>query len=197
MSGKTANVGRGLRRAGVWLLGFATVCVILGGLLVIFFPNDVHVLGIPGPYPPIAGWAALMIATLVMVLTTSRWVKALPGILVLATFNGVLTVFTGHLTNAPDLPISKLVASILTLLLALSAVLSFTFRLRDLNWVDQIALLAVVFSLAWGVLDNARTLMAFGTMLFALFFAWLCDYLNFRIAPLPWTKRGGASHRED
>jgi hypothetical protein len=187
--GTVSPAPRGFRRVVAWLLGFATICVLFGGLLVVFFPNDVNILGVPGPYPPIIGWLALATATLIVIFTTGHWVKALPGILMLAAFNGLLAVGTGHLTNAPDVPISRLAASIITFLLIASTVLSFTFKSRGLNWVDQIALLAVVFALAWGVLDEPRAFLSFGTVLFALLFAWLCDRLDFHIPPVPWARR--------
>jgi hypothetical protein len=53
--GTVSRAASGFRRVAAWLLGFATICVLFGGLLVAFFPNDVHILGVPGPYPPIIG----------------------------------------------------------------------------------------------------------------------------------------------
>ena len=99
-----------------------------------------------------------------------------------------LRLFRKGRVHAPGLPISRVAASTLTLLPVVSAALSFTFKSRELNWVDQIALLATVFAVAWGLLDNAPALLAFGVIVLALFFAWICDRLNFHIPPLPWAK---------
>jgi hypothetical protein len=184
----TSQASDGLRRAGAWLLGFAVICVLVGGLLIVFFPDDIHLLGIPGPYPKVFGWMALVITASVLIITTHRWVKALPGIFMLAALNSLTSVFTGHLPNSPNLSISHSAALTITALLVLSAALAFTFRSRELNLLDQLALLVVVFSLAWGVVDDVA-IPTIGAALFALFFAWFCARLKFHIPSVRWAKR--------
>lgn len=82
-----SQVKSGFRAAGGWLLGIVWLGLVFGGLGVAFTPSQ---------YPPAMGWALLAIAAAIFVATANRWVKALPGIFGVASFNSLVTIGTGR-----------------------------------------------------------------------------------------------------
>jgi ABC-type microcin C transport system permease subunit YejB len=76
-----------------------------------------------------------------------------------AALNSSLALYTGHFVGSPPIPITRFAAAAYTILFAGSAMVSARFRNRRLNRLDQIALLASVYSVVWASLFE--TSMAF------------------------------------
>jgi hypothetical protein len=91
----------------------------------------------------------LLISIPVMVLEANRWVRALPGILGLAVFNGLIMLSSGRAISNPSVPVPRLNTSILILFFGVTAVLSDKLRQRKLLITDRIALIVFAFSLAF------------------------------------------------
>jgi hypothetical protein len=154
----------GLRTAGAWLLGLGWLGLVFAGMAVAFSTSK---------YPPVVGWVFLGIAAVILFITAERWVKALPGILGLATFNALVSVFSGHAINLPSVPISRSEAVLATLLLAASTAVSPTFASRKLSIFDRLAFLIYASCIFWGAVDHRVNLpVQMGVGTFCLFFAW-------------------------
>jgi hypothetical protein len=86
----------------------------------------------PSPHSPLIGWALLFLAALIPILTVDRWAKVLPAILAWGIIGGILTIVEGHAVNHPEVRVSRPVATVMTLLIGGSAILSLTFKNRKL-----------------------------------------------------------------
>ena len=168
----------GLRIAAATLLAIATA-----GLLFV----GVEIVRSPGSHSLILGCVFLIIATTILIVAMNRWVKALPGILIYATLSGLIMIAYGHLINKPSIPISRLDAVIVTLLMAGSSALSLTFKGRRLHVGDRIALLAFVFCMAWSASPKSSTMFtAMGIGVCCLLIGWAYDRIQ---------RRRGHNHR--
>lgn len=159
------QVKSGFRTAGAWLLGFALLCLVFGGIIIGFSPSE---------YPPIFGWVLLAAAAAILVLTADFWVKAFPGIMAVATINSLLTLSSGHATGNPSVLIPRTTAILATLLLAAGTALSMTFR-RKVSAPDRAALLALAVSIGWGAVDVRHWLPALAVGTCCLLLAWVYD----------------------
>jgi hypothetical protein len=166
------QVKSGFRIAGAWLLGFGWLCLVLAGMAVAVSPSK---------YPPVVGWLLLAVAAIILVTTAQRWVKALPGLLGLATLNALFSIFSGHATNLPSVPISRSESLVATLLLVVSTALSPSFTARELRVVDRLAFLIYASCIFWGAVDHRVTLpVQMGIATFCLLSAWVYDRLQRR-----------------
>jgi hypothetical protein len=121
------------------------------------------------------GWLFLLVAAAVLVATADRWVKAFPGIMVVATVNGLITISSGHATGNPSVLVPRLTAILLTLLLAGGTALSLTFRSKRLSVPDRLALLALAVSIGWGAIDVRHGVIALALVTGSLLLAWAYD----------------------
>jgi len=166
------QVKSGFRSAGAWLLGFGWLCLVLTGMVVAFFPSK---------YPPVVGWVVLAVAAIILLTTAHKWVKALPGLLGLATLNALVSIFSGHATNLPSVPMSRSESLVATVLLAVSTALSPSFTDRKLRVVDRLAFLIYASCIFWGAVDHRVTLpVQMGVATFCLVSAWVYDRLQRR-----------------
>jgi hypothetical protein len=162
----------GLRLAAFVLLGIAWCCVAAAGIIVAFTPS---------PRPRALGWLLLAIATAAFFATMDRWVKGFPGLLVFGTLNGVLMIVDGHVLNRPGVPISRLTATVMTLMIAGSAAVSMTICRRKLRVLDRIALFVFVSSVFAQVAADQRFMLpVFGAGVTCLLAAWAYDYTQRR-----------------
>jgi len=160
------QVRNGFRTAGAWLLGLAWLGLVIAGLGEAFAP----------PTRPAVGWVLLAIDAFILVITANRWVKALPGILGIATLNALVSVFSGHATNLSSVRISRFEAIVATLLLGISTGLSPSFTSRKLRILDRVAFLIYASCILWGAVDHRVTLpVQMGVATFCLLLAWLYD----------------------
>jgi hypothetical protein len=160
------QVKSGFRTAGAWLLGFAWLCLVFAGLAIGFSQSN---------YPRPLGWLFLLVAAAVLVATADRWVKAFPGIMVVATVNGLITISSGHATGNPSVLVPRLTAILLTLLLAGGTALSLTFRSKRLSVPDRLALLVLAVSIGWGAIDVRHGVIALALGTGCLLLAWAYD----------------------
>lgn len=117
-----------------------------------------------------------MLGAAIVVYNVRRFAKILPGILFLATLNGLVMTYSGHLVHQPSLAISRLEALGFTLLLAASCVVSAHFYDRRLTLVDRLALLTFVGCFLWGSVAKWG-MIPLGLGFVALLLAWLRNYL--------------------
>jgi hypothetical protein len=172
--GKTnmiTQVRNGFRAAGTALLGLGWLGLVIAGLGEAFTP----------PGRPIVGWALLAVAAIILVATAHSWVKALPGILGLATLNALVSILLGHATNLPSVPISRSESIVATLFLAISTAMSPSFTVRGLRVVDRLAFLIYASCIFWGAVDHrVRLSVQMGFATFCLFSAWGYDRIERR-----------------
>ncbi len=160
-----------------WATGIVILMMFVLGLMLVWSPKtgtDPGSFANRNPVGTIAiGLLLLAVATATLVVTMNRWARALPGLLAAATLNGLISLVQGHVINLPSKPISRVDALVATLLFLGSTVLSaLAFKGRSLSFIDRLALLGVVSSLAWGVLRDSITFAAVSTFL-CLLFAWV------------------------
>lgn len=166
-----SQVISGFRTAGAWLLGLGWLGLVFAGMAIAFPP--------PGKYPPVVGHVLLAVAAIILVITAHLWVKALPGLLGLATLNALVSIFSGHATNLPSVPISRSESVVATLLLAISTALSPSFTARKLNIVDRLSFLIYATCIVWGAVDHRVSLpVQMGVATFCLFSAWVYDRIQ-------------------
>ena len=165
------QVKNGFRTAGAVLLGLGWLGLVIAGLGEVFTP----------PSRPVVGWVLLAVGAIILVTTAQRWVKALPGLLGLATLNALVSIFSGHATNLPSVPISRSESLVATLLLAVSTALAPSFTARRLRVVDRLAFLIYASCIFWGAIDHRVTLpVQMGVATFCLFSVWVYDRIQRR-----------------
>lgn len=135
-----SQVKGGLRLTAIVLLMVGWLGLVFGGMAIALTPS---------PHSPVVGWGLLVIAAVILVLTMDRWVRVLPGILAYGILGGILTILSGHALNQPSVNVPRVEGVIMTILIAGSAAVSFTFTKRKLDLFDRLALLAFVFCFFW------------------------------------------------
>jgi len=130
------QVLKGLAGAGIILLACAWLALVFAGMGILFTANN---------HSPTLGGVLLLVALVVLIVTMNQWVRAFPGLLILATLNSVLMLYTGHSLNNASVQVPRWQAAVFTLCMAVSAIVTVRFRTIKLNAIDRVAL--VVFAL--------------------------------------------------
>ncbi len=111
-------------------------------------------------------WLAFAcIAVILLVAAADHWVRVLPGILAYGTLNAAGTIFSGHLTNHPEISIPRSTALAHTLAFAAISGASVLFYKHKLSRVDRIALLVFISSLACATVSDQVAYTAFAIAL--------------------------------
>ncbi len=139
------QVKSGFRRAGGWLLGMAWLFLVFFGLAEAFSRER--------PSPSL-GYAALLLAGVVMFLTAEYWKKVFPSIMLAAILTSFLELLRAHAVNSPSVPVAPSTAAIHLLVTTAVTALTLTFKNRKLTALDRCALLAFVASILWGAVDK-------------------------------------------
>lgn len=185
--GTAVKVKGGLRRVAAWILGMGWLGVVIAGMAIAFSPS---------PHSPAIGWVLLGIAALILILTTDKWVKAFSALLACGIVGGIITIAEGHAVNNPQVRVARFSAIIMTLLIAASALVSFTFTKRKLHLPDRVALF--VFCFFWGAAAPRLWLLTLVIGFSSLVVAWVFDRVHRRRVPerpSASTGAGGASMR--
>lgn len=98
--------------------------------------------------PRIIGWPILVLSVGVGIWRMDYWARVLPGILGCAALNGLIITIGGHALNQPSVPIDRLMASLATLAVGVSAFLATTFSDRHLTIIDRVAGVGILASFA-------------------------------------------------
>src|ERR1700676_3281391 len=85
-------------RAINWLGGIVWLGLVFSGIGIVISPSR---------YPQVVGWILLVVACGVLLLLMDRWVKIMPALLIIGTINSFTTIFSGHVSNRPSIPISR------------------------------------------------------------------------------------------
>ncbi len=171
------HVRNGFRTAGAWLLGFAWLFLVFAGMGIAFSSS---------PHSPVMGWVLLAIAAIGLVVTADHWVKAFPGLMIVATFNSLIMISSGHSIGSPAVLVPRWMAVGGAVAFAVATALSYTFRGRRLGVVDRLALLALPASIVWGAIDQHVALPALAGGVGCLFLAWAYGRIR---------HHGGPNHR--
>lgn len=131
----------------------------------------------PSSYSPLVGWGLLLFMAIVLILTMDRWVKVLPGILGYGIFGGLFTIVSGHALNQPSVHVPRIQAMIMTVVIAVSAWVSFTFTKRKLDLLDRIAVFGFIFCFFWQLALRRFVLFPFVIGSCLLVTAWACRRL--------------------
>jgi len=123
-----------------------------------------------------------MIAAVVLILTMDRWVEVFSAFLAYGIIGGMVTIVSGHALNRPDILVPRHYAVIMTLLIAGSAVVSFTFTKRELKLVDRVALFTFIVCFFWTPMVRHLTLVPLAIGFTALLGAWAYDRVQRRRA---------------
>ena len=102
-----------------------------------------------------AGWAILIVATTVMIVTMNHWVKYLQVILGGGILGGLFMTIHGHTLNGAPFP--RLIAAALTVLLIGCSLISGTLPGRKLRMLDRAALVAFLGALVIGMVQGTPT----------------------------------------
>jgi hypothetical protein len=126
------------------------------------------------------GWVLLVVAAVTLIVTMDRWVEVFSALLAYGIIGGLLTIAEGHAVNHPEVRIARLDATIMTLLIAAGAVVSFSFAKRKLKLPDRVALFAFVFCFFWQAVVPRLMLVALGIGFSCLAFAWAYNRIQRR-----------------
>src|SRR5580658_3590513 len=99
MGKRTAEVKRGFLRAGAWLLGFAWLSLVFAGMGIALTPSS---------HSPALGWALLVLAAVVALVTMDRRVNVFSALLPCGVLGSMLTLADGHAVNHPEVSVSRL-----------------------------------------------------------------------------------------
>ncbi len=124
------------------------------------------------------GWAIVVIAAAVMIVTMNHWVKYLQVILGAGILGGLLATATGHLLNDTK-PFPRSIAAALTALLVACSLISRTLARRRLRVLDRLALTAFLIAIVGGMVKSTPVYGVIGLSIgfIFLFIAWLYDRL--------------------
>jgi hypothetical protein len=146
-------LGYGKQELG--LRGMFWFGLVIAAIGIAFRPDQTPVVVTHSSWPVI-GWLLLALAAIVLILTTDRWIKVLPGILGAATISGITIMLTGHELNHPEIHVGVAKRAFVTFFVATSAILSSTFVGRSLHIWDRCALFGFVFCSFWQVAAPQR-----------------------------------------
>jgi len=153
----------GVRIAGTWLL-------IIGWIFIVAFGTGMAL----SATRRVLGWALLLTAGVIAVLTVNRWARMLPAILGLGILNTTIGVWSQKLPATTGL-------IILFLLLGCSA-LALTLQSRTLTVVDRIALFGFLACQVYAV-ATFPSLLGFTLMFCSLAIAWGNDLVLRKKSP--------------
>lgn len=119
-------------------------------------------------------------ATAILVLTTNRWVKILPGVLAYGTLGGLIMIGSGQY-NHVAVPRSSAIA--LTLFCIASSALALSFAQRPLTLMDRLALMAFLFCCALSMSSGNEVhalMVPIGVGFLVLLTAWAINLISAR-----------------
>ena len=147
-----------------YVSAFFWITFVWGALQVLSEPDNAR-------HAHLAGWAILIVATAVTLVTMNHWAKYLQVILGGGILGGLLAIIQGHTLNGA--PFSRLIAAVLTVLLIGCSLISGTLAGRKLRMLDRAALVAFLGALVVGMVQGTPTseiaglAIGFGCLLFA------------------------------
>lgn len=148
------QVQSGVRRTFAWVLGCAWFGLVIWGIINAF-GNEANFS--EGRHPSrVLGYLILGLAGAIFVATANRWKRVFPAIMLSASLGAFLELEQGHALNNPALVIPWWIGLVQFVVIAIVAILSFTFKKRRLNLVDRIALLAFAASILVGGQEATR-----------------------------------------
>jgi hypothetical protein len=109
-----------------------------------------------------------------------RWVKASPGLLVLAMLNSLIMLYTGHSLNSRAVPVTRRPSALFAICMALGAAVSARFRVNRLNPIDRVAIAVFVFCIFYQAVVPSFEAIAGPVALAVLFLAWAYDPIHRR-----------------
>lgn len=133
-----------MARVGSILVLFACLGLVGGGLVRIFRDGGGN----------LVGWAMLIGGVLVTFATVNQWGRILPGAFGLAGINALITLWSGHQINPPNMPMPRVVAVVLAVAFFSAAVLSGQIAVREFNAAHKLLLLAVFVLLLAAMIAN-------------------------------------------
>jgi hypothetical protein len=151
-----------LARVGSILLLFACLGLVGGGFVRIF--RD----GVGSPI----GWAMLGGGVLLTFVTVNQWGRILPGVFGLAGINALITLWSGHLINQPNVPVPRGIALVLAVVFFAAAVLSGQIAVREFNAVHRLLLLTVFVLLLLAMIGNQFAIPGAVGAVACLFILW-------------------------
>lgn len=165
------------------LFGVATLGMFWGGISAIIHPEQVrpesfllHRL-IIGTHSFSAAWIYLAVSTAILILTMDRWVKIVFGLFVYSTL-GPLIMLSGKYNG---IPVPRSEALFLTFFTISTAVVSWTFRERELHVIDRVAWMAFLFCFGIGASPEPSTVFPALSIGFAcLVVAWAVNLIQGR-----------------
>jgi hypothetical protein len=180
------QVKSGFLLAGKTVLAIVTGGALVGGIAILRSPNDT----VPGsllarhPYLP---WACIIAATAILIPTIKRWVTILPGILGYGTIGGLIMLVSGQYNH---IIVPRPAALAVTVFCIASSYLTSRFADRPLTLIDRVALLALVYCLAFSMTTGKNLTEAFtflGIGFASVLVAWGIDHAKpaRRNAPTP------------
>jgi len=129
------------------------------------------------------GWAMLGGGFLVTFATVNQWGRILPGVFGLAGINALVTLWSGHQINRPDMPVPRAVAIVLVVVFFSAAFLSGSIASREFNVAHKLLLFAVFVLLLTAMIANQFAIPgAIGAVAF-LFILWRLLGRNHRYEP--------------
>jgi hypothetical protein len=159
--GPKEQVIAGVRAGLGCVAGICVGCLLLYGVLKLRFPQiDNSLFYTFKDYNPrLVGVVCVAAATAILWATVDHWAKMLAGFFGYSVFGGLLAVAAGGFrSHIASLQLSRLGATLLTVLFAICALLTIRLSRRKLHWVDRVAALSAPLLLALaGTSDSAVT----------------------------------------
>ncbi len=167
-----------LVRASVYVACVFWLFFVIGSLMAVSRPDT-------GTRAHVAGWATLVIAAVVMFATMDRWLKYLQVVLGGVAFGGLFMIVDGHPLGQPNKVISRLVATVITLLIVGCTAFAGTFAKRKLTPSDRLALIGFLTAFVVGLSATEASvgIIGFSIALICLVTAWACNRHS-RVAPV-------------
>jgi hypothetical protein len=155
------------------LLLFACLGLVGGGLVRIFKDGAGNLIG----------WAMLGGGFLVTFATVNQWGRILPGVFGLAGINALVTLWSGHQINRPDMPVPRAVAVVLAVVFFSAAFLSGSIAVREFNVAHKLLLFAVFVLLLIAMIANQFAIPGAIGAVACLFVLWRLPAPNHRYRP--------------
>lgn len=154
---ESTHLHRALVRLAYAAAVLTTVTVLILGLHALRYPSAAQEGSFSANHPLFFGISFTTLASVIIVWTTKRWVKILPGLVAYGIFGGLIAIANGgfHSSIASN-SLTIRGTCLVVVLLAICVGLSITFTKRPLSVIDRIALLIFVWSLALSMISAVR-----------------------------------------
>ncbi|MFZ0819212.1 MAG: hypothetical protein WAM91_04030 [Candidatus Acidiferrales bacterium] len=173
---RSDQVTHGFQLTGYLLLGIATVCLVLGGVMTFDPAWTPH----PSLLRTLSGIVEVLVASAILFLTAGSWARGLAGFLFIVCAKSLISIMIGTVPIPPYHPIPWYVSAEVAGYCLIAGILTLKFYSHPPTLLEKTSLTLLVFATMEGLISKTTGIWPFGAGILALLIARAID----------WRKRG-------